>query len=113
MAKKPRVNSVKLKSTLISIQSRFETGKINKMSDIGEMYVTGLIAALGIGNNGYVTKFDSPENFTVNDMLKLADITNTDVELIWQVVKKEAMKNYKKRDISNLLGEDTKTNEKP
>lgn len=45
MAKKTRVNPAKLKSTLISIQSRFETGKINKMSDIGEMYVTGLIAA--------------------------------------------------------------------
>ncbi|MBB3058266.1 hypothetical protein FHS11_004715 [Mucilaginibacter gotjawali] len=41
-------------------------------------------------------------------MLKLADITNTNVELIWQVVKKKA----KKRDISNLLGEDTKINEK-
>ena len=105
MAKKPRVNSAKLKSTLISIQSRFETGKVKKMSDIGEMYVTGMIAALGIGNNGYVTKFNSPENFTVNDLLKLADITDTDIELIWQVVKKEAMKNYKKRDISDLIKE--------
>jgi hypothetical protein len=105
MAKKPRVNSAKLKSTLISIQSRFETGKVKNMSDIGEMYVTGMIAALGIGNNGYVTKFNAPENFTVNDLLKLADITDTDIELIWQVVKKEAMKNYKKRDISNLLKE--------
>lgn len=105
MAKKPRVNSAKLRSTLISIQSRFETGKVKNMSDIGEMYVTGMIAALGIGNNGYVTKFNAPENFTVNDLLKLADITDTDIELIWQVVKKEAMKNYKKRDISNLLKE--------
>ncbi len=105
MAKKPRVNSAKLKSTLISIQSRFETGKVKIMSDIGEMYVTGMIAALGIGNNGYVTKFNAPENFTINDLLKLADITDTDIELIWQVVKKEAIKNYKKRDISNLLKE--------
>jgi hypothetical protein len=104
MAKKPRVNSAKLKSTLISIQSRFETGKVNKMSEIGEMYMTGMIAALGIGNNGYVTKFNAPENFTVNDLLKLADITNTDIELIWQVVKKQATKTYQKRDISNLLG---------
>jgi len=112
MAKKPRVNPVKLKSTLISIQSRFETGKVNKMSEIGEMYVTGMIAALGIGNSGYVTKFNSPENFTVNDLLKLSDITNTDIELIWQVVKKQAKKNYTKRDISNLLQEENDTGEK-
>jgi len=105
MAKKPRVNPAKLKSTLISIQSRFETGNVHAMSDIGEMYMTGMIAALGIGNNGYVTKFNAPENFTINDLFKLADITNTDIELIWKVVKKEAGKNYKKRNISNLLGE--------
>lgn len=75
------------------------------MAEIGEMYMTGMIAALGIGNNGYVTKFNAPENFTVNDLLKLADVTNTDIELIWKVVKKQATKNYKKRDISGLLGE--------
>ncbi|MFA6083430.1 hypothetical protein [Mucilaginibacter sp.] len=106
MAKKPRVNPSKLKSTLISIQSRFETGKVDKMADIGEMYMTGMIAAMGIGNNGYITKFNAPENFTVNDLLKLADISNTDVELIWKVVKKQALQNYKKRDISNLLGDE-------
>jgi len=112
MVKKPRVNPAKLKSTLISIQSRFETGKVNKMSDIGDMYMTGMIAALGIGNNGYVTKFSAPENFTVNDLLKLADISNTDIELIWQVVKKQATKNYTKRDISNLLMEENNKDER-
>ncbi len=75
------------------------------MADIGEMYMTGMIAALGIGNNGYVTKFNAPENFTINDLFKLADVTNTDIELIWKVVKKQASKSYKKRDISSLLGE--------
>lgn len=104
MAKKPRVNPEKLKSTLISIQSRFETKKIKKMSEVGDMYPTGLISAMGIGTNGYVTKFNAPENFTVNDLLKLADITNTDIDLIWEVVKKQAMGNYIKRDISHLTG---------
>ncbi|MCW3118103.1 MAG: hypothetical protein JWM28_2185 [Chitinophagaceae bacterium] len=109
MAKKPRVNPDKLKNTLISIQSRFETGKISKMSEVGDMYSTGLLAALGIGSNGYIAKFNAPEKFTVNDLLKLADITNTDVELIWQVVKKQATKSYKKRDISGLIGENGPT----
>jgi len=105
MADKKRVNPNNLKNTLISIKSRFETGTVGKMSEIGSMYKTGLISALGIGHDGYVTKFNAPENFTVNDLLKLADISNTDVELIWKVVKKQALKNYEKRDISHLLDE--------
>lgn len=103
MAKKLRVNPEKLKSTLISIQSRFETGKISKMSEVGSMYTTGLIAALGIGSNGYVTKFNAPEKFTIEDLFKLADVSNTDIELIWKVVKKQASQNYKRRNISNLI----------
>jgi len=106
MAGKKRVNSKNLRNTLISIKSRFETHTVQKMSDIGSMYKTGLISALGIGHDGYVTKFDAPENFTVNDLLKLADIANTNVELIWQVVKRQAEKNYEKRDISYLLTDD-------
>lgn len=73
------------------------------------MYKTGLIAALGIGHDGYVTKFNAPENFTVNDILKLADVSNTDAELIWKVIKKQAEKNYNKRDIKHLLEEDDST----
>ena len=106
MAAKKRVNPSTLENALMNIKSRFENGTVDKMSVVGEMYKTGLISALGIGHDGYVTKFSAPENFTVNDLLKLADITNTDIELIWNVVKKQATKNYKKRDISHLLKED-------
>lgn len=103
MPQKKRVNPKTLRNTLLSIKSRFENESVSKMADIGSMYKTGLIAAIGIGHDGYVTKFDSPENFTVNDLLKLADISNTDVDLIWEVVKKQAKKNYKKRDITHLI----------
>lgn len=104
--KKRRVNPETLRNTLISIKSRFETDTVNKMAEIGSMYKTGLISALGIGHEGYITKFNAPENFTVNDILKLADISNTDPELIWKVIKKQAVKNYKKRDIGHLLRTD-------
>ena len=103
---KKRVNPETLKNTLINIKSRFETNTVSKMSEIGSMYKTGLISALGIGHDGYVTKFNAPENFTVKDILKLADISNTEVELIWQVIKKQAEKSYEKRDISHLLNGD-------
>lgn len=106
--KKKRVNPEKLKNTLINIKSRFETESVNKMSEIGDMYKTGLIAALGIGHDGYVTKFSAPENFTVNDILKLADISKTDPDLIWKVIMKQALATYKKRDISLLIKIDEK-----
>jgi hypothetical protein len=103
MTDKKRVNPKTLKNALKNIKSRFETGTVTKMDDVGSMYKTGLISAMGIGHDGYVTKFSAPENFTVNDLFKLADITDTDVELIWEVVKRQANKSYKKRDINHLL----------
>ena len=103
MSGKKRVNPETLKNTLKSIKSRFETDSVTEMSEIGRMYKTGMIAALGIGHDGYVTKFRSPENFTINDLLKLADVSDTDIELIWKVVKRQASQNYQKRDISDLL----------
>jgi len=106
MTEKKRVNPNTLKNALMNIKSRFENRTVDKMSVVGDMYKTGMISALGIGHDGYVTKFNAPENFTVNDLLKLADITDTDIELIWEVVKNQAIKNYKKRDISHLLAHD-------
>lgn len=108
MAKKDRVNPKNLKRALISIKSRFESGNVDKMEEIAELYPTGLIAAMGIGYTGYVTKFNAPENFTIHDLLKLADVSNTDIQLILEVVLKQAQANYQKRDISDLLKEDDK-----
>lgn len=62
-----------------------------------------MVAALGIGYNGYVTKLASPELFTVEDLLRLSDVTETDFDLIWEVVRREAFENHKKRSIEHLL----------
>ena len=101
-----RINSKSLEEALVTIRSRFKAGEVKRMNDLGTIYVTGMIAGLGIGYNGYVTKLASPENFTIEDLLKLSDITGTDFDLIWEVVKKEALKNHKTRDISHLLQND-------
>lgn len=105
MAQSGKINSEKLKNTLITIKARFETGTVSKMEDVSEIYSTGLIAALGMGHNGYVTKFNAPENFTIHDLLKLADVSNTDIQLILEVVLKQAQANYQKRDISTLVAD--------
>jgi hypothetical protein len=98
-----RINPQSLEEALVTIRSRFKAGEVKKMNDISKIYITGIVAALGIGYNGYVTKLSSPEYFTIEDLLKLADVTETEFDLIWEVAKKEALKNHKKRNIDHLL----------
>lgn len=83
--------------------SMFETGRINKMKDIITMYPTGVVAALGINYGGYMTKCASPEKFLLEDLVKLSQILNIDIELILKVVTKESIQNTKKRNIDHLL----------
>lgn len=99
---KPRINSKSLNDALVTIRARFKAHEVQKMNDLSKIYVTGIVAALGIGYNGFITKLSSPEHFTIEDLMKLSDITDTEFDLIWDVVKKEALKNHQKRDISHL-----------
>ncbi len=101
--KKQDINQEKLRSTLLSMASMFETGRIKRMKDITTMYPTGIVAALGINFGGYMTKCTSPEKFAISDLIKLSNILNIDIELILKVVIKEAQQNIQPRDISHLL----------
>lgn len=98
-----KVNSERLKSTIASLKARFETDTITSMNDLTDMYITGLIAALGIGYDGFINKCASPEKFVIEDLVKLSQIIDVDINLIIKVVLKQATKNVKPRDISHLL----------
>ncbi|MGV6946775.1 hypothetical protein [Sphingobacterium kyonggiense] len=104
-----KVNPDKLKSTLLSIKARFESNTIGKMTEISDMYSTGLKKALGMGHDSFVTKFTEPEKFTVEDVLKLADITGLDKDIIWKKITEEVDSTRTKYDIGHLL---SKSNEK-
>lgn len=93
---------------MLNIKARFESGTVRKMTDISDMYSTGLKKALGMGHDTFVTKFADPTKFTVGDILKLADITGVDKDVIWKTIAEEAKKMHTKRDISHLLKEDKK-----
>ena len=73
------------------------------MNDLTDMYITGLIAALGIGYDGFINKCASPEKFVIEDLVKLSQVIDVDINLIMKVVLKQATKNVKPRDISHLL----------
>lgn len=98
-----KVNPEKLKSTLLSIKARFESGTVRKMTEISDMYSTGLKKALGMGHDTFVTKFTDPAKFTVGDILRLADITDVDRDIIWKRIVEEAEQKHVKKDIDSLL----------
>lgn len=98
-----KVNPEKLISTIASLKARFEAGTIHSMDDLTNFYVTGLIAALGIGYDGFINKCSKPERFIIEDLVKLSQVLDVDIELILKVVVKQASKNVKKREISHLL----------
>ncbi|WP_276348940.1 hypothetical protein [Daejeonella sp. JGW-45] len=98
-----KVNSERLKSTIASLKARFETNTITSMNDLTDMYITGLIAALGIGYDGFINKCAAPEKFVIEDLVKLSQIIDVDIDIIVKVVLKQAKKNVKSRDISHLL----------
>ncbi|MES2418318.1 MAG: hypothetical protein V4541_09025 [Bacteroidota bacterium] len=98
-----KVNPEKLKSTIASLKARFETGTITNMKDLTDLYVTGLINALGIGYDGFINKCSFPERFVMEDIVKLSQLLDVDINLILKVIVKQAKANVKPRDISHLI----------
>lgn len=98
-----KINPEKLKSTLLSIKARFESNSFRSMTEVSEMYSTGLKKALRMGHDSFITKFSDPNKFTVEDILKLADITNVDKEIIWKFIVTEIEKERVKHNINDLL----------
>jgi hypothetical protein len=106
MAKKTipyKINFQKLKSTLLSIKARFESNTIRRMKDIADMYSTGMKKALGMGHDSFVTKFNDPSKFTVEDILKLADITEVDKDIIWKKIVEEVEATRAKHDLNHIF----------
>lgn len=98
-----KINSERLKGTITSLKARFETNTINSMNDLTDMYVTGMLAVLGIGYDGFVNKCAAPEKFVIEDLIKLSQAIDVDINVILKVVLKQATKNVKPKDISHLL----------
>ena len=73
------------------------------MKDLTDLYVTGLITAIGIGYDGFINKCNNPEKFVMEDIIKLAQILDIDISLILSVILKQAQKNVKPRNITHLL----------
>lgn len=103
-----RVNPNTLREALRNLKSRFATGDVKSMREISSAYATGMPFALGMSYDTMVKRFHNPEQLTVDDLLTISDITETEIDVVIKVALNEAKRNHIKRDISNLL--DTRTN---
>ncbi len=101
-----KINPDKLKSSLLSIASLFDTERVERMRDIAPIYPTGIIKALGMNYGGYISKCHFPERFVVEDIIKLAHLLKIDPEVIMKIVLKEARVNVIPRNTDHLTQPD-------
>lgn len=104
MGKKVNINIEKLEDALKNIKARFECEQIAHMKEItsSSFYVNGMYRVLSMGNDTFITRFNNPEELTLNDILKLADLTDTDPEIIPRIAFRKARQQHKKYDLSHL-----------
>lgn len=102
--KKSDINMEKLKNALKNIKARFQSNEITHMKEIAtsSFYVNGLYKAMSMGYNTFISRFEHPEELTLKDILKLADLSDTDPDLIFKVAIENAKKEHEKHDISHL-----------
>jgi hypothetical protein len=98
-----RVNPQALHEALRNLKSRFATGDVKSMREVSGAYATGMPFALGLSYETMIKRFHNPGFLTLDDLLTISDVTNTDVNVIIEIALREAKKNHIKRDISNLL----------
>lgn len=98
-----RVNPQTLQDALRNLKSRFATHDVKSMKEISGEYATGMPFALGMSYDTMIKRFHNPEQLTLDDILTISDITETDIEIVLKVAIAEAKKNHIKRDISNIL----------
>jgi len=103
------VNQQAMKEALRNLKSRFATGDVKSMKEVSGAYATGMPFALGLSYETMIKRFHNPGLLTLDDLLTISDITNTDVDVIINIAIREAKKNHIKRDISNLLPGDSET----
>lgn len=73
------------------------------MKEISGAYATGMPFALGMSYDTMIKRFHNPGLLTIDDLLTISDISDTEVNKVIAVAIKEAKKNYIKRDITALL----------
>ncbi|AIM37239.1 hypothetical protein KO02_11470 [Sphingobacterium sp. ML3W] len=100
-----KVNPKTLTRALRTVKSKVITEDIHAMREIQQEYSTGIQFALGLGYDTFIKRFRDPRSLTLEDLLNLADITDTDVKLLVEIALNEAKKNHICRDISELLPE--------
>lgn len=75
-----------------AIKAMFETGKIKRLTQLEKLSPTKLSKLLGINYGRYIEKLHNPELFALRELMKFAEIIDTDFKLIIDTVIAEIIK---------------------
>src|SRR5690606_22691626 len=101
-----KVNPNTMQEAIRNLRSRFATGDVHSMKEIPAAYSSGMPYAIGLSYETMVERFADPRKLTLENILNVADVTNTDYNKVLEVALREAIRRHTKRDISKLMPDD-------
>lgn len=79
----------KIKSGLISIRDRFETGKIERLKNLEHLFTTAMAKELGVNHSRFISKFYNPITFSFKEVYRFAYYVGFDPQLMIAQMAKE------------------------
>ena len=88
---------------LAIIKAAFESGKIEKMSDLEKLSSTKIATLAGINQGRYASKLFHPEKFSLPEIIRISIVLDTDESYILSVIKKQLFKSELERVNKNKI----------
>lgn len=85
----------KIKSGLISIRDRFETGKVERLKSLEHLFTTAMAQELGVNHSRFVTKLYNPITFSFREVYRFANYVGFDPQLMISQIAKEIRTNHR------------------
>ncbi|MCH7408144.1 hypothetical protein MM239_01950 [Belliella sp. DSM 111904] len=93
--KKKKINEVEFNEEFEEIGALFNQGAVKSLSRLQEIKPTNLSRAMQMGYYTFLEKLRNPENFSIEEIIKLAIFIGTDYNKILEVINKMIQEKYK------------------
>jgi len=83
-----------------ALKSVFLTGSIKRMKDLEEIHPTYIVRSLGFNHSRYKEKLGKPEEFTIKEIVSIAELIDMDPQIITNIILNQLAADKKKRPSS-------------
>ena len=90
------------KSQLNAIRALFVTGTVKKMRDLEYQSPTLVARLMKLNHSRYINKLYKPQDFTISQVIALANILDLHPHMIAEVILKQSSHSFKVRKKSSL-----------